>query len=209
MGCGIKVAHVSGRIQETERKDVCMAALENFRVAVLATDGFEEAELTEPAKALGQAGAKVEIISLKAGKIQAFQHLDKSIQVPVDLTIDQANPQQYDALLLPGGALNADKMRAEPKVQQFVRAIFNAGKPMAVICHAPWELVSAKVARGRTLTSYYTIQDDIRNAGGNWVDQEVVVDGNIVTSRQPSDIPAFNREMIRLFSARRPQAAAR
>jgi protease I len=186
-----------------------MAALENFRVAVLATDGFEEAELTEPAKSLGQAGAKVDIISLKPGTIQAFQHHDKSIQVPVDLTIDQANPQHYDALLLPGGALNADKMRAEPKVLQFVRAIHDAGKPMAVICHAPWELVSANLVRGRTLTSYYTIQDDIRNAGGNWVDKEVVVDGNLVTSRQPSDILAFNREMIRLFSSRRPQTAAR
>lgn len=186
-----------------------MAALENFRVAVLATDGFEEAELTEPAKSLGQASAKVDIISLKPGKIQAFQHHDKSIQLPVDLTIDQANPQHYDALLLPGGALNADKMRAEPKVLQFVRAIHDAGKPMAVICHAPWELVSANLVRGRTLTSYYTIQDDIRNAGGNWVDKEVVVDGNLVTSRQPSDIPAFIREMIRLFSSRRPQTAAR
>lgn len=185
-----------------------MTALENFRVAVLATDGFEEIELTEPARALGLAGAKVDIISLKMGKIQAFQHLDKSIQIPVDLTIDQANPQHYDALLLPGGALNADKMRAEPKVQGFVRAIHDAGKPMAVICHAPWELVSANVARGHTLTSYYTIQDDIRNAGGNWVDKEVVVDGNLVTSRQPSDILTFIREMIRLFASRRPQTAA-
>lgn len=186
-----------------------MAALENFRVAILATDGFEEVELTEPAKALGQASAKVDVISLKPGQIQAFKHLDKSITIPVDLTIDQANPNNYDALLLPGGALNADKMRAEPKVLEFIRAIANANKPMAVICHAPWELASAGVARGRTLTSYYTIQDDIRNAGGNWVDKEVVVDGNLVTSRQPGDLPAFNREMIKLFAARHPQTAAR
>lgn len=185
-----------------------MAALDNKRIAILATDGFEEAELTEPAKALGEAGAKVDIISPHDGRIQAFKHHDKSITVPVDMTIDQASPENYDALMLPGGALNADSMRVEPKVQSFVRTFAQANKPMAVICHAPWELISAGVARGRTLTSYYTIQDDLRNAGANWVDQEVVVDGNLVTSRQPSDIPAFNREMIRLF-ARQPQVSAR
>jgi protease I len=185
-----------------------MAALDNFRVAIIATDGFEEPELTEPARALGQASAKVDIISLHGGRIQAFRHMDKSIEVPVDLTIDQANPQNYDALMLPGGALNADKLRAEPKVLEFIRAMDRAKKPMAVICHAPWELASANLVRGRTLTSYHTIQDDLRNAGANWVDQEVVVDGNLVTSRQPSDIPAFNREMIRLF-AHRPESAIR
>ncbi len=187
-----------------------MAALDNFRVAILATDGVEEPELTEPAKALGQAGAKVDIISTHDGKIQAVRgDINKTIEVPIDLTLDQARPENYDALMLPGGAVNADKMRAQPKVQQFIRAINDAGKPMAVICHAPWELISANLARGHTLTSYYTIQDDLRNAGANWVDQEVVVDGNLVTSRQPSDIPAFNREMIKLFVARRPQTAAR
>ena len=185
-----------------------MAELDNFRVAILATDGFEEAELTEPSKALGQAGAKVDIISLHDGQIQAFKHHDKSIQVPVDLTIDQADPSNYDALMLPGGALNADAMRASPKVLQFIRAMAQADKPMAVICHAPWELVSAGLAKGKTLTSYHTIQDDIRNAGGNWVDREVVVDGKLVTSRQPSDLPAFNREMLKLFTLR-PQAAMR
>ncbi len=185
-----------------------MAALENFKVAILATDGFEESELTEPAKTLGQAGAKVDVIAPKAGKIQAFQHFDKSITVPVDKTLDQANPNDYDALMLPGGALNADFMRAQPKALGFIRAMNQAGKPMAVICHAPWELISAGLVRGRTLTSYHTIQDDIRNAGGNWVDQEVVVDGNLVTSRQPSDLQAFNREMVRLFASRRPQTAA-
>ncbi len=185
-----------------------MATLDNFRVAVLATDGFEEVELTEPVKELRNAGAKVDIVSLHGGNIQAVRHMDKSIQVPVDLTIDQARPENYDAIMLPGGALNADKMRAEPKVHEFLRAIHQAGKPMAVICHAPWELISANLVRGRTLTSYYTIQDDLRNAGANWVDQEVVVDGNLVTSRQPSDLPAFNREMINLF-ARRPQSALR
>ena len=186
-----------------------MSALEGVRVAVLATDGFEEAELTEPAKALGQAGAKVEVIAPHEGRIQAFKHHDKSITVPVDRTLDQAQPAEYDALLLPGGALNADALRRSEGVGAFVRALADAGKPMAVICHAPWELVSANLVRGRTLKSWPTIQDDIRNAGGTWVDREVVVDGNLVTSRGPQDIPAFNREMIHLFASRRPQGAAR
>lgn len=185
-----------------------MADLDNVRVAILATDGFEEAELTEPAKALKDAGATVDIISPKGGQIQAFKHHDKSITVPVDLPLDQADPSHYDAMMLPGGALNADTMRADPRVLKFVRAIAESDKPMAVICHAPWELISAGVARGRTLTSYYTIQDDVRNAGATWEDREVVVDGKLVTSRQPDDIPAFNREMIALFS-RRPQTALR
>lgn len=177
-----------------------MAELENMRVAVLATDGFEEVELTEPAKALGEEGAKIDIISPHAGRIQAFKHHDKSITVPVDLTFEQASPASFDAILLPGGALNADALRADPQAQQFIRTFASSGKPMAVICHAPWELISAGIARGRTMTSYRTIQDDVRNAGANWVDQEVVVDGPLVTSRQPGDIPAFNREMVKLFA---------
>lgn len=183
-----------------------MAALDNFKVAILATNGVEEVELTEPAKALGQASAKVDVISLKEGRIQGLHHIDKGNQIPVDLTIDQADPANYDALLLPGGAINADEMRIQPKVQQFIRAIASANKPMAVICHAPWELISANVARGRTLTSWPTIQDDLRNAGATWVDQEVVIDGNLVTSRGPKDLPTFIREMVRLF-ARRTESA--
>ncbi|HEX6506080.1 MAG TPA: type 1 glutamine amidotransferase domain-containing protein [Chloroflexota bacterium] len=177
-----------------------MAQLSNMRVAVIATDGFEEVELTEPVQTLKDAGATVEIISNKSGPIQAFRHMDKGITVPADKTLNDISPNDYDAVLLPGGALNADKIRVEPKLKTFLQRFQNAGKPMAVICHAPWELISAGLAKGRTLTSYYTIQDDVRNAGGNWVDQEVCVDGNLVTSRQPSDIPAFNREMIALFS---------
>ncbi|HLV97891.1 MAG TPA: type 1 glutamine amidotransferase domain-containing protein [Ktedonobacterales bacterium] len=183
-----------------------MAALDHFRVAILATDGVEEVELTEPAKALGQASAKTDVISLQPGRIQAFRHTDKNNQIPVDLVIDQADPANYDALLLPGGTVNADRMRMQPRVQQFIRAMANANKPMAVICHAPWELISAGLARGRTLTSWPTLQDDLRNAGANWVDQEVVIDGNLITSRGPQDIPSFNREMIRLFT-RSTQAA--
>ncbi len=176
-----------------------MSELNNVRIAVLATDGFEESELTEPVKALKAAGARVDVISLKPGQIQAFRHDEKSITVPVDRTLDSVRPEDYDGLLLPGGTMNADTIRVEPSVQQFVRAFAEAGKPMAAICHAPWVLVSAGLIKGRTLTSYKTIQDDIRNAGGNWIDREVVVDGMLVTSRQPSDIPAFNRELISLL----------
>jgi protease I len=186
-----------------------MTELSNVRVAVLATDGFEEAELTEPLRALKEAGATVEILSTQQGQIQAFRHHDKSIMVDVDRLLDEARSEEYDAVLLPGGALNGDTLRIEPKVQSFLRQIQQAGKPIAAICHAPWELVSAGLVKGRTLTSYYTIQDDIRNAGGNWVDKEVVVDGNWVTSRQPDDIPAFNREMLKLFSQKKTLQTSR
>ncbi|MGO8950239.1 MAG: type 1 glutamine amidotransferase domain-containing protein [Ktedonobacterales bacterium] len=177
-----------------------MANLQGVKVAVLATDGFEEVELTEPVKALSEAGAEVEIIAPHEGRIQGFKHYDKSNMVPVEKALDQANPAEYDALLLPGGALNADAMRMDQRAQRFIRAMASTGKPMAVICHAPWELISSGLARGRTMTSYPTIQDDVRNAGASWIDQEVVVDGKLLTSRQPSDIPAFNREMITLFA---------
>lgn len=177
-----------------------MADLSNIRVAVIAGDGFEEAELTEPVKALKESGAHPEVLSLKPGQIQGFKHDTKSIKVDVDRTLDEARPEEYDAVVLPGGALNADALRVEPKVQSFLQATQRSGKPMAIICHAPWELISAGLAQGRTMTSYHTIQDDLRNAGANWVDQEVVVDGNLVSSRQPTDIPAFNREFIKLLS---------
>jgi protease I len=178
-----------------------MSELNGFRVAVLATDGFEDSELTEPVKALREAGARVTILSPKPGEIQGVRHdIDKTIKVKVDRTIKEASPEEFDAVHLPGGALNADAMRMVPEVQAFLRAMQDAGKPLSVICHAPWELVSAGLVRGRTLTSYHTLRDDIRNAGGHWLDQEVVEDGNWVSSRQPTDLPAFNRAMIRLFS---------
>jgi protease I len=186
-----------------------MSDLSGLRVAVLATDGFEEPELTEPVKALRQAGAEVTILSPQTGEIQAVRHdIDKTIKVKVDRPIHGATADEFDAVLLPGGAVNADAMRMVPEVQTFLQAMQNAVKPFAVICHAPWELVSAGLVPGRTLTSYHTIQDDIRNAGGRWVDREVVEDGNWVTSRQPADLPAFNRAMIRLFS-RSPAASRR
>ncbi len=178
-----------------------MSRLTDFRVAVLATDGFEESELTEPVKALRDAGAQASILSLKPGQIQAVRHdLDKTVKIKVDRAIRDASAAEFDAVHLPGGTVNADSMRMAQEVQAFLREMQDAGKPIAAICHAPWELVSAGLVRGRTLTSYHTIQDDIRNAGGNWVDREVVEDGNWVTSRQPDDLPAFNRAMLGLFS---------
>jgi len=177
-----------------------MAQLSGTRVAVIATDGFEQSELTEPVKALRDAGAQVDIVSNKAGEIKGVQHDKPGVTVQVDRKLSEVRPDDYDAVLLPGGAMNADAMRMVPELQQFLRAFQSAGKPMAAICHAPWELISAGLVRGRKLTSYHTIQDDLRNAGAHWVDQEVVVDGNWVTSRQPSDLPAFNREMVNLFA---------
>ena len=177
-----------------------MANLQGLRAAVVATDDFEEVELTGPVKALRDVGAQVDIIAPHTGQLQAFVHDHPSITVAIDTTLDNANPNDYDLLVLPGGALNADKIRMQPKAQEFVRAFDQSGKPMAVICHAPWALVSAGVLKGRTLTSYPTIQDDVRNAGADWVDREVVVDKNLVTSRRPDDLPAFNREMLRVSS---------
>ena len=174
--------------------------LDGLRVAIIVSDGFEQVEMTDPRQALQQAGAQTTLIAPKPGQVQGVKHHDKASTFPVEMTLDQARPDQFDALLLPGGALNADFLRVQPKAQEFVREFDRQGKPMAVICHAPWLLVSAGLVRGRTLTSYHTIQDDIRNAGGSWQDREVVRDRNWVTSRQPGDIPAFNREMVALFA---------
>src|SRR5438309_7392451 len=184
-----------------------MSELTDLRVAVLATDGFEESELTEPVKALRDAGARVAILSLEPGQIQGVRHdLDKTVKIKVDRAIRDASAAEFDAVHLPGGTVNADSLRTVPEVHAFLRAMQGAGKPIAAICHAPWELVSAGLVPGRTLTGYHTIRDDIRNAGGTWLDREVVEDGNWVTSRQPSDLPAFTRTMIRHFS-RSPVAA--
>ena len=177
--------------------------LEGLRVAILATDGVEESELAQPREILEENGAQTVLIAPRAGSIQAMSHHEKSRQFEVDLPLDQARPEEFDAVLLPGGALNADALRAEPKAKEFVQRMDEAGRPIAVICHGPWLLVSAELVGGRTLTSYHTIQDDIKNAGGNWVDTEVVRDGNWVSSRQPSDLPAFNREMVELFASQR------
>ena len=177
--------------------------LDGIRVAILATDGVEDSELREPRKALEDAGAQTTVFAPKEGKIQSFKHHDKADEFKVDSTLAQADPNQFDALLLPGGALNADTLRVQARAQEFVREMDRQGKPIAFICHAPWLLISAECVRGRNLTSYHTIQDDVRNAGGNWQDEEVVRDRNWISSRQPSDIPAFNREMIHLFSEKK------
>src|SRR6266536_2525869 len=183
--------------------------LHGLRVAILATDGVEDSELREPRQALDNAGAHTTLIAPKQGQIYSMRHHDKAEKYNVELTLDQADPGQFDAVLLPGGALNADTLRVHPRAQQFVREMDRAGKPIAIICHAPWLLVTAGLVRGRTITSYHTIQDDIQNAGGKWQDEEVVRDKNWVSSRQPSDIPAFNRAMIELFSEKQLAAAER
>jgi protease I len=175
--------------------------LRNFRVAILATDGVEEVELIQPKKALEEAGAQTTVIAPKAGKLQAFKHFSKASKIEVDLPLEQAKPGDFDGVLLPGGALNADSLRMEEGARVFVREMNADGKPMAAICHAPWLLVSAELARGRAMTGWGSIQDDLRNAGAAWRDQPVVVDGNLVTSRGPDDLPMFNEAMIRLFAA--------
>ena len=174
--------------------------LSGLKVAALVTDGVEQVELLEPKKALEDAGAKVHVIAPKSDKIQGFKHWDKADQIPVDHTFDQANPASYDAVLLPGGVINADALRIVRAAEDFVRTIDRSGKPIAVICHGPWLLVSAGLTLGRVLTSWPTLQDDIRNSGAKWEDREVLRDMNWVSSRKPADIPAFNREMISLFS---------
>jgi protease I len=173
--------------------------LEGVRVAILATNGFEEVELTEPRQALKDAGAETTVISPVAGEIYGMHHHDKAGRVKVDLPLQQANPEDFDAVLLPGGALNADDLRDWREAQSFVRHADEAGKPIAVICHGPWTLVSAALTKGRKLTSWPSIRVDIQNAGGIWEDREVLRDRNWVSSRKPDDIPAFNREMISLF----------
>lgn len=176
--------------------------LNGMSIAILATNGFEQIELTGPRDALDEAGATTKIVSTAPGKVQGFHHDTKADTFDVDLTFANADPEDFDAVLLPGGVYNADQLRMVGEAQQFVRQIQQQGKPIAVICHGAWLLVSAGLARGRTLTSWPTLQDDIRNAGGTWVDQQVVVDGNIVSSRKPDDIPAFNDKMLDTLSKR-------
>ncbi|MDE3189229.1 MAG: type 1 glutamine amidotransferase [Acidobacteriota bacterium] len=173
------------------------------KIAILAADMFERVELEEPRKALENAGAETEIVSIHDGEIQGFDHFDPAAKVEVDKTAEEVSADDYDGLLVPGGVGNPDQLRGDENAVDFVRAFASSGKPMAVICHGPWMLVEAGVARGRRLTSWPTLQTDIRNAGGTWVDQEVVVDSGIVTSRKPDDIPAFNKAMIEEFAKSR------
>jgi protease I len=170
--------------------------LSNKRVAIIATDYFEEAELLEPRKALEENGAKVDVIAPEAGTIKGLRHVEPGESVEVDKTLEEAEPGDYDAVVLPGGAINADNLRMNEKARSFVIANMEAGKPTAVICHAPWLLVSAGLTKGKRLTSFPTLQDDIINAGGDWVDEEVIVDGNLITSRKPDDLPSFNEALL-------------
>jgi protease I len=180
--------------------------LDGKKVAILvATEGIEQVELTEPRKALEQAGATVELLSTETGEAQAFNHLDKADTFPIDHAVGDVSAGDYDALMLPGGVANPDNLRTHEDAVAFVRAFFDAGKPVAAICHAPWTLVEADVLKGRTITSWPSLQTDIRNAGGTWVDEEVHVDsgaGTLVTSRKPDDLPAFNAKMVETFADR-------
>ena len=170
--------------------------LDGKKVAFLATDGVEQVELTEPWKAVEDEGGSPELISLESGQILGFQHLDHGDKFSVDRTVSDASAADYDGLVLPGGVANPDFLRANDDAVKFVRDFFEAGKPVAAICHGPWTLVEADVVRGRTLTSYASIKTDIKNAGGEWVDEEVHVDAGLVTSRNPDDLPAFNAKLV-------------
>ncbi len=185
-----------------------MADLNGMKVAILVAEGFEQVELTGPKQALDEAGAQTRIVSPAKGEVQGWKHFDKADKFKVDVPLEQANSSEFDALLLPGGVANPDQLRAIPKAIEFVREFFDAGKPVAAICHGPWTLIEAGVVKGRTITSWPSLKTDLSNAGAKWVDQEVVVDNGLVSSRKPDDIPAFNRKMLEVFAERRrPQRA--
>ncbi|MGH9493554.1 MAG: type 1 glutamine amidotransferase domain-containing protein [Candidatus Sulfotelmatobacter sp.] len=181
------------------------ASLQGKRIAILATDGFEQAELLEPREALEAAGAITLVVSPNDGKIKGWNHTDWGTEVPVDVTLKTAKAEDFHALLLPGGVMNPDRLRMNPEAVMFVKRFADGGKPIAAICHGPWTLIEAGAVGRHTLTSWPSLKSDLKNAGAIWVDREVVSDGNLVTSRKPDDIPAFNREMIQLFSENRVQ----
>jgi protease I len=174
--------------------------LQGIRVAILAADGFEQSELFEPKKALEEAGAQTEIVSLKSGEIKGWNETDWGKTITVDKTVSEADAGDYDALVLPGGVMNPDKLRTDENVIRFVKSFFDSGKPVGAICHAPWTLINAGVVEGRKMTSYHTIRKDLENAGAKWTDSEVVTDNGLVTSRKPEDIPAFNQKIIEEFA---------
>jgi protease I len=207
LGCAAVFSDPARRLRNresllTQIQETLMArnTLEGIRVAILATDGFEQSELIEPRKALDAAGAVTKVVSPKSGKLRGWNHKEWGEEVQVDQPLDAADPQNYDALVLPGGVMNPDALRMQPKAVAFVKAFFDAGKPVGAICHGPWTVIESGAAKGHRMTSWPSLKTDIRNAGADWVDQEVVVDANLVTSRKPDDIPAFNREIIKLFS---------
>src|SRR5512133_1608263 len=175
-------------------------SLQGRRVAILVENGFEQVEMTEPRKALQQAGAQTDLISPQPDKVKGWNHKEWGDQFPVDVPLERADPQRYDALMLPGGVMNPDKLRTNPQAVEFVRSFFQAAKPVAAICHGPWMLVEADAVKGRTVTSWASLRTDLRNAGAKWVDEQVVVDHGLVTSRKTDDLPAFNQKMIEEFA---------
>jgi protease I len=176
-------------------------SLRGKRIAILATDGYEQAELLEPKKALEEAGATAEIVAPKSGEIKGWDMKDWGGKVKVDKTLDEAHVQEYDALVLPGGVMNPDHLRMEPKAVRFVKEFAGTGRPVAAICHGPWALIEAGVISGKTLTSWPSLKTDLKNAGANWVDKEVVIDGQFISSRNPDDLPAFNKAIIAAIEA--------
>jgi protease I len=174
--------------------------LQGKKIAILVTDGFEHFELLEPRKALDEAGAKTQVLSPSTNKVRSWNHKDWGNEVPIDVPLDSANPESFDALLLPGGVMNPDRLRMNPKAVDFAKKFADTGKPIAAICHGPWTLIETGTMRGRTVTSWPSLKTDLKNAGAHWVDKEVVNDNRLVTSRKPDDLPAFNRELIRLFA---------
>ncbi|MBV8543593.1 MAG: type 1 glutamine amidotransferase [Acidobacteria bacterium] len=184
-----------------------MTELKGKRVALIVTDGFEQIEMTSPREALDKAGAKTVLVSPKDGKVQGFKHHDKADSFDVDLALSKANASEFDAVVLPGGVINGDALRIEKRAQQFVQEMDRAGKPIAVICHGGWLLISGGLVKGRRITTWPTLQDDMRNAGADWQDREVIRDRNLVSSRKPDDLPAFNREMLGAIGETRPSKA--
>jgi protease I len=183
-------------------------ALEGKKIAILVADGFEQVEMTEPKAALEAAGAKTRIVSPAHDRVQAWKHFDKAETFSVDVPLNRANADEFDALLLPGGVANPDQLRMIPEAVTFVRQFFDEGKPVAAICHALWTLIEADVVKGRNLTSWPSLKTDLRNAGAKWLDEEVVTDHGLVSSRKPADIPAFNRKMIEEFAEGRHAATS-
>ena len=186
-----------------------MSKLDGKKVAILVANFFEQVEMTKPRAALEEAGAEVKLVSPDSGQIQGMNHEKLGDKFDVDLELSAARPEEFDALMIPGGTMNPDTLRSTPEALEFTRHFFREGKPVAAICHAPWVLVDADLVRGRKLTSWPAIQTDIKNAGGNWVNEEVVVDQGLVTSRKPDDIPAFNRKMIEEFAEGRHEEQAK
>jgi protease I len=200
---GLRVPQQEGTAMANQQQQ---QQLQGVRAAVLATDGFEQVELTKPVEALRAAGATVEVVAPKAGSIQGWNHHDKGDCVPVDQELDRADPDAYDALVLPGGVINPDQLRLVPEAIDFVRAFVTAGKPIAAICHGPWTLIDAGGVKGRRVTSWPSLRADLTNAGARWVDEEVVTDQGLVTSRRPDDLDAFCRKMIEEFAEGRHKA---